>query len=88
MGDVLVEVVSDELIIMEMGFEGSPGRDATFPEGEPGQVVSFDAEGRPIAIDPGSAALPDGEPGQVLLYDANGVAVPSDPPIPLTTTNW
>lgn len=66
-------------IVFKVGFRGA---DAQLPPGEPGQVLAYDINGDPVAIDLGSATLPPGTPGQVLGYDDSGVAVPMDlPPV-------
>ncbi|SNT76703.1 hypothetical protein [Paracoccus seriniphilus] len=67
-------------MIIKVGFRG--GRGPGIPDGAPGQVVGYDAQGNPAAIDPRAAGLPPGQPGQVLGYDAEGVPGPIDPPVP------
>ena len=59
-----------------------------FPPGQPGQVIGYDAESNPIAIDPTAAGFPPGLPGQMFVYDEQGVAGPIDPFIPLETVDW
>lgn len=59
---------------------GIPG--AGIPAGQPGQIVSYDADGRPVATDMPPAALPPGVTGQVVCEDAAGVAVAVDLPPP------
>jgi hypothetical protein len=85
---VIIEIVQSKPVIIGAGFTGPPGRNAEFPSGLPGQVISYDAEGNLIAIDPAAAGLPPGSPRQLLGYDEQGVAGPIDPFIPLETVDW
>lgn len=55
---VILEIIQSQAVIIEIGFQGPPGRDAALPAGQPGQVMGYDAEGNLIAIDPAQASLP------------------------------
>lgn len=74
----VVEIGDRQVVLVDVGFQAADG----LPSGEPGQVIGYDAQGNPVAVDPASASLPPGQPGQVLGYNAQGVAVPIDPPAP------
>lgn len=65
-----------------------PDVGAIIPPGDPGQVVGYDADGKPIPVDMAAASFPPGSPGQVLGYGAGGAPEPQDPRIPLTTAQW
>lgn len=52
------------------------------PNGEPGQLVGYDANGNPAALDPTAASIPAGVAGQVLGYDSGGSPVAVNIPAP------
>lgn len=69
------------MAIIRVGFRGprGPGIPLT---GEPGQIVGYDAQGNPAALDPSATSIPAGAPGQVLGYGAGGVPQAVNPPVP------
>lgn len=52
------------------------------PSGAPGQVVGYDANGNPAALDPTAASIPAGAAGQVLGYGPGGSPVAINIPAP------
>ena len=49
-----------------------PDVGAIIPPGDPGQVVGYDADGKPIPVDMAAAIFPPGVPGQVLAMGPSG----------------
>lgn len=70
--------------IVERGPAG-PGIPLT---GEPGQIVGYDTNGNPAALDPSASSIPAGTEGQVLGYGPGGTPQASDPAIPIETADW
>lgn len=49
-------------------------------DGQPGQIVGYDENGNPAALDPSAASIPAGAEGQVLGYGPGGVPQAVDAP--------
>lgn len=56
------------------------GGGVTFPPGLPGQLVGYDAEGQPVAVNAPEGTLPPGVEGQLVGYGPGGLPVAVDAP--------
>lgn len=66
--------------VLGIGAGAVPQVGALIPPGDPGQVVGYDADGKPAAIDMAAASFPPGAPGQVVGYGAGGTPQAVDLP--------
>lgn len=79
---VILQVIQSEPVIIEIGFQGDPGADASFPAGTAGQVVGYGAGGALVPVNlPAVGGFPAGTEGQLVGYGPGGVPGAVEPSI-------